>query len=222
MTAQQTLFETADPDRKPRPARQTAGQVKAVARSLDRLRRSGYVAEVVERFVTFGGPTDVQKTVDDLLRDRGALIAFLEEVYTGGRQLSDGGFGVRMDAAAYRRLSRLVATREPIDRPGRVGYRKDLFGVVDILAFEPDKPGVLAVQATSRPQIAAHLAQYQQNDDTRDFLKRWFAARGRRFEIHGWQKWLIPTKPGAAADWKARWVAEVRVVTPDDLIEERF
>jgi len=33
---------------------------------------------------------------------------------------------------------------------------------------------------------------------------------------------LIPTKPGAAADWKARWVAEVRVVTPDDLIEERF
>jgi len=109
MTAQQTLFETADPDRKPRPARQTAGQVKAVARSLDRLRRSGYVAEVVERFVTFGGPTDVQKTVDDLLRDRGALIAFLESTARA--------------ASATARTCSASSTSWPSSRTSRASWR---------------------------------------------------------------------------------------------------
>jgi hypothetical protein len=146
------------------------------------------------------------------------------------------------------------------------GYRKDCGGFIDILAWRDDEPGgilergalledggahikcdpasgywcksihFLAVQATSRQQIAPHIRAYrdvevfvkrgspEQADKKRaehaELIKRmlaWINAPGGAFVIHGWEPVEAPTKKGGV---KCRWELTIKVVTARDLIPE--
>ena len=62
-----------------------------------------------------------------------------------------------------------------------VRRRNDLFGFIDILAVGPD--GVLAVQATSRSNVAARIRKIEEHRNigaVRD--------AGIRIEVHGWDQ----------------------------------
>lgn len=58
----------------------------------------------------------------------------------------------------------------------------DLFGFVDVCAIRSDCNGVFGIQATSTPNIAAHVTKAMNIPE----LMIWLQA-GNRFEIWGWQ-----------------------------------
>ena len=62
----------------------------------------------------------------------------------------------------------------------RARKRRDLWGVIDVLAMDDDT--LLGVQATSDSNLSARRAKC----DDSVLLKRWLANPGRRFELHGW------------------------------------
>lgn len=74
------------------------------------------------------------------------------------------------------------------------GIRQDVFGVIDIIAVRRGEPGVLAVQATTLPNVSARLAKAK----VRPELRTWLAA-GNRFQVHGWFQ--------RAGRWKVKIVA---------------
>lgn len=117
------------------------------------------------------------------------------------------------------------------------GYRKDLFGFCDVLAYrqEPTKLEVvdphdyrnvhvciLAIQTTSRAQMTAHLRQYRDGEDNelRDRLRAWMAMPGAAFLIHGWEPLEVPNK--STSGTHVEWTLTERLVTPADLTEEPF
>jgi hypothetical protein len=61
--------------------------------------------------------------------------------------------------------------------------RQDLFGLFDLLAVHPDRPGVLGVQCTSTDHQAQRMAKALKVPA----LRTWLAA-GNRAEIWGWKK----------------------------------
>ena len=128
----------------------------------------------------------------------------------------------------------------------RGGYRKDLFGFMDILAFRavPVEIGekavnVLAVQTTSRQQMAGHLRSYR---DVEAFVARGSAEQAERkriefaslqlrltewigtpccaFMLHGWEPVSVPKKQGGGH--KVVWTLSERIVSAADLIAPNF
>jgi hypothetical protein len=127
------------------------------------------------------------------------------------------------------------------------GYRKDLFGFCDILAYgakpiriEGQDVLALAIQSTSRQQIAPHLRAYR---DIEVYASRytgekakakareehpllvqrildWIASPARALLIHGWEPVSVPKKSGDGS--KVAWTLTTHVVTPEDFVEERF
>lgn len=94
------------------------------------------------------------------------------------------------------------------------GYRKDLFGFLDVIAFGL-APGVTGVQVTSHGQISAHLRKYRRDRVVAEKIITFIRA-GNRFVIHGWKKVQEPckTRPGT----RPRWRLTVRGVEEDDLV----
>ena len=103
-------------------------------RSLAHLRKQGYRAEVVERWMPF---TATQNTAE-------------------GDGRAQGG-----------------------------GYRRDLFKFIDIIAITPS--GILAVQSTSKQQLAAHRRKIVHTDEIRDAVIDWLVC-GAHFRLWGWVK----------------------------------
>lgn len=121
------------------------------------------------------------------------------------------------------------------------GYRRDLFGFADVLAFRTDaiaingKPvTVLAIQTTSRQQIASHLRTYRnveafvgrgtaeqaakKRQEHAALVRRllaWIAAPGCAAVIHGWEAVCVPKKSGDGD--KVVWQLTEKVLTDDDL-----
>jgi hypothetical protein len=62
----------------------------------------------------------------------------------------------------------------------RVNIRKDLFGIIDVVAIKAANP-ILAVQTTSLANLPARIAKAR----ACPALPLWFAAGGT-FELHGW------------------------------------
>ena len=95
------------------------------------------------------------------------------------------------------------------------GYRKDLFGFLDVLAFGL-APGMTGVQVTSHGQITAHLRKYRRDRKLANKIIK-FMRSGNQFIIHGWRKVQEPckTKPGKT---KPRWKLAVRWVEEIDLV----
>jgi hypothetical protein len=67
-------------------------------------------------------------------------------------------------------------------RLARTFITKDLFGVIDIVALEPGKVGVLGVQTTSGSNVSARIAKIAAEPRARLWL-----ACGNRLVVHGWQ-----------------------------------
>jgi hypothetical protein len=78
--------------------------------------------------------------------------------------------------------------------------RRDLFGCIDIVAVDRREPGIVGVQATSLPNVAARLGKAR----ARPELAVWLRAGGR-FEVWGWVR-----RPGG-------WEVKVIVVRAEDL-----
>jgi hypothetical protein len=97
------------------------------------------------------------------------------------------------------------------------GFRKDLFGFVDILAF--DTTSILAVQTTSRQQITAHIRKYRRDNETAEKIRGWLMMKGRRLVVHGWECVAMPKVKGDGT--KAVWQLTEREVTVADLGDER-
>ena len=63
--------------------------------------------------------------------------------------------------------------------------RVDLFGCIDILAFQPNVPGVLGIQATT----AAHVSERMEKAKAEPRMAQWLVyGMGRRFAVWGWRK----------------------------------
>jgi len=217
---QKTLFETDAP---PKPAKQRASEVKGAQRSLAHLRKAGYVAEVVEQWKPFGSPTAIADRLDAIVEERNRLVQFLVALVGRARPIGDGGDGWGLTITDAERDALADTTRHqaaPKADRGNVGYRKDLFGCLDIIAFRPGEPGVVGVQSTSRAGIAGHVRDYLVKPELREFLADWLSTPDRTFVLHGWQKWEHQNKSGDGVHY--RWDVEERIITPADLVEERF
>jgi len=86
------------------------------------------------------------------------------------------------------------------------GHRVDLFGFIDIVAMKPPEKGLLAVQATSTPNLMARVKKAQGCPE----LAAWIDS-GNRFECHGWAKrgkegkrklWTLKRLEVSATDFK--------------------
>lgn len=75
--------------------------------------------------------------------------------------------------------------------------RKDLFGIVDIVAIKRGSNGVCGVQATSKDHISARVKKAQDSEH----LGTWLAA-GNSFIVHGWGKFTKRNKSGAKSKIK--------------------
>lgn len=61
--------------------------------------------------------------------------------------------------------------------------RQDLFGVFDVLAIDPQKTGVLAIQTTTTAHVADRVRKILEAKITKPWLKA-----GNRIEVWGWAK----------------------------------
>lgn len=174
-------------------------QLRAGQRSLDYLRKRGWEAEIMEKFITHGGTAQQQTYIDALLGQRARLIDLL-------RKSCSLDEAVMQEARHF--LDKLKEPQPPV---GIGGYRKDPFGFMDILAFGGN--AILAVQTTSRAQITAHLRKYRQDPEVRDKIRKWLVGPAA-FHVHGWQRVELPTKTGGT---KIRWQVHVREVFKEDL-----
>lgn len=87
---------------------------------------------------------------------------------------------------------------------GPFGVRQDLFGIIDVLALDPQK-GVIGVQSTGQ-DFSGHRTKLleERNQECRD----WLATPGTSLELWGWRK--IKLKRGGKAE---RWAPRVAVIT---------
>lgn len=90
---------------------------------------------------------------------------------------------------------------------GPFGIRQDLFGIIDVLALDPET-GVIGVQSTGQ-DFAGHKRKLleERNQECRD----WLATPGTTLELWGWRK--VKLKRGGKA---MRWKPRVAVITLED------
>ena len=95
---------------------------------------------------------------------------------------------------------------------GRGGVRKDLYGIIDVLAVSKER-GILGVQVCAMSGRAAHIAKLTvkmcENSIT------WLRSGGK-LEVHAWRK--LKLKRGGKA---VRWTVEVTEITLDMMGAER-
>jgi len=91
---------------------------------------------------------------------------------------------------------------------GPHGIRQDLFGIIDILALDPER-GVVGIQACGS-DFAAHMRKItdERHQETHD----WLSTPGTSLELWGWRK--VKLKRGGKA---MRWKPRVREITLNDL-----
>lgn len=86
------------------------------------------------------------------------------------------------------------------------GYRRDLFKFIDVIAL--GEGFILAVQSTSKQQLAAHVRKVVHDPEIRDNALAWLRAGGRILMM-GWHK------------EGHRWQVTDRVITEAQLLEAR-
>lgn len=91
---------------------------------------------------------------------------------------------------------------------GPHGIRQDLFGIIDVLALDPER-GVVGIQSCGE-DFAAHLRKILEGraQETHD----WLSTPGTSLELWGWRK--VKLRRGGVA---VRWQPRVREVTLADL-----
>jgi hypothetical protein len=112
---------------------------------------------------------------------------------------------------ALREQGRVCAIVERFNaHVGPFGIRQDLFGIIDVLALDPER-GVVGIQSTGQ-DFAGHLRKLtvERAQETTD----WLMTPGTSLELWGWRK--VKLNRGGLA---MRWSPRVRQVTLADLDE---
>lgn len=152
------------------------------ARTMDALRKLGWPAQIVEKWVQMRGDVDGAKE-----RAKSTLLGLADALDKQGLFVSPA-VAAKMIRGAATALSATVP-----------GVRKDLWGCIDILALD-GKPGCLGIQASVGGSVPARVKKAL----TEPLLRSWLAA-GNRFQVWGWRE--VWTETGAktkAIRWKAR------------------
>jgi hypothetical protein len=91
---------------------------------------------------------------------------------------------------------------------GPHGIRQDLFGILDIIALDPQR-GVVGIQSTGA-DFAGHLRKLleERAQETHD----WLSTPGTVLELWGWRK--VKLARGGKAE---RWAPRVRQITLEDV-----
>lgn len=92
---------------------------------------------------------------------------------------------------------------------GPHGIRQDLFGIIDVLALDPER-GVVGVQCCAGSGYAAHAEKLlvEHAQETHD----WLSTPGTALELWGWRK--VKLQRGGKAE---RWQPRVREIVLADL-----
>ena len=85
------------------------------------------------------------------------------------------------------------------------GYRKDLFGFIDIICLDPER-GIIGVQSCGQ-NFSEHSKTIMDSDVTQDVLE-WIKCGGA-LELWGWRKVKIK-RGGKAMRWEPR-IAEYKL-----------
>lgn len=113
---------------------------------------------------------------------------------------------------ALREQGRVCAIVEKWNQhAGPFGIRQDLFGIIDVLALDPQR-GVVGIQSTGQ-DFAAHLRKLtiERAQETTD----WLGTPGTTLELWGWRK--VKLHRGGKAE---RWAPRVRQITLVDVGQE--
>ena len=90
------------------------------------------------------------------------------------------------------------------------GFRKDLFGFIDLIALDPER-GIIAVQSCGQ-SFAAHLRKITDSECT-EFVIEWLKSPSQpKLELWGWRK-VKKVKGGKAMVWRPR----IKEITVEDL-----
>lgn len=87
--------------------------------------------------------------------------------------------------------------KSAVTNPKAKGFRKDLWGWIDIIAISPHE--TLAVQATSGAQRTEHIEKIHANEN----FNHWMCGPGRRAILVTWTKKLVK-RGGKAKRWSPR------------------
>ena len=91
---------------------------------------------------------------------------------------------------------------------GPHGIRQDLFGIIDIIALDPER-GVVGIQSCGQ-DFAAHERKILE-ERAQDAID-WLETPGASLELWGWRK--VKVKRGGKA---VRWSPRIRVFTLEDV-----
>lgn len=94
---------------------------------------------------------------------------------------------------------------------GPHGMRQDLFGIIDVLALDPQR-GVIGVQSCGS-SFSEHLKKLttEKAQETSD----WLSTPGTSLELWGWRK--VKIKRGGKAE---RWEPRVKQISLNDVVDQ--
>jgi len=91
------------------------------------------------------------------------------------------------------------------------GYRKDLFGFLDMIALDPDE-GIIGIQSCGQ-SFAAHLKTMVDSEMVTPNVIKWLTSPSKpKLELWGWRK--LKLKRGGKA---LRWCPRIKVITMEDI-----
>ena len=111
---------------------------------------------------------------------------------------------------ALRQQGRVCAIVERWNQyAGPAGIRQDLFGIIDVLALDPER-GVVGIQACAGSGFSAHFRKITEEraQETGD----WLSTPGTALELWAWRK--VKVKRGGKAE---RWSPRVQEITMQDV-----
>jgi len=88
------------------------------------------------------------------------------------------------------------------------GFRKDLFGFIDLISLDPER-GIVAIQSCGS-DFAAHLRKIMDSECTENVIE--WLKNGGKLEVWGWRK--VKLKRGGKA---MRWQPRIKEITQEDL-----
>lgn len=196
------------------------------AESMKHLRKLGYTGvAAVEKYVTFehGGGFDAE--LAEALRRLTTDAVWFRPSEPGGNKSQcrwcnaakgKAHHGYCMIGKALILLAKLPTPKPATGQRAKYagGYRKDLWGFADIIAFRRLVPGIIAVQCTTAASVTGHVLKYRRDEEIRANILACLAA-GNRFLIHGWKKTTVANKSNTGTH--ARWELTVREITAVDM-----
>jgi hypothetical protein len=97
-----------------------------------------------------------------------------------------------------------------IEQFRKAGIRQDLFGFADLIAFHPEKPGIILIQSTSGGEHARRVAKIHGVDVAR----KWVKDPIRQIAVVSWSKRKQKLKKGWSK--KSFWSPRIEFITEID------